>query len=98
MVVAGQMDVQVKYTSNSYMLPLMVVAGRSPSLFGRHWLHHVCLDWRTIGLAALDEGTAQLQVLLQKYQKVFAKQLGTTRHFKASVQIKDSAKPIFCKH
>ena len=73
MVVAGQMDVQVKYTSNSYMLPLMVVAGRGPSLFGQDWLRHVSLDWRTIGLATLDEGMAQLQVLLQKYQEVFDK-------------------------
>ena len=91
MVVAGQMDVQVKYASNSYILPLMVVAGRGPSLFGRGWLHHVHLDGRAIGLVTLDKGTAQLQGLLQKYQEVFAEQLGTMRHVTHGTKLLRSA-------
>ena len=82
-MVVGQMDAQVKYASESYILPLMVVAGRGPSLFERDWLRHGHLDWRTIGVTTLDEGTAQ--VLLEKYQEVFVEQLGTMGHFKASL-------------
>ena len=78
------------------MLPLTVVAGRGPSFFGQDWLRHILLDW--IGLATMDEGMAQVQVQLQKYPEVFVEQLGTMCHFKASLQIKSKAKPIFCKH
>ena len=69
------------------MFPLTVVAGRGQSLFGQDWLRYLLLDLRTIGLATLDE-----------YPEIFAEQMGTMCHFKASLQIKSNAMPIFCKH
>ena len=55
MTVAGELEVQVNYGSQSHKLPLLVVAGKGPSLFGRDWLQHIQLNWKTIGLATLRD-------------------------------------------
>lgn len=44
MTVAGEMTVNVQYRAQSCMLPLLVVAGKGPTLFGRDWLRHFQLD------------------------------------------------------
>ena len=97
MTVAGELEVQVNYGSQSHKLPLLVVAGKGPSLFGRDWLQHIQLNWKTIGLATLDRGQGQVQMLLQQYPEVFAEELGTMKQFKATLQVKKDSRPIFCK-
>ena len=56
MPVRGQMMVQVRYGSQEPTPPLTVVAGngRTCTMLGRDWLSQVQLNWRTIGLTALD--------------------------------------------
>ena len=97
MTVTGQLDVQVRYGPQKQRLPLLIVAGKGPSLFGRNWLQSIRLDWKTIGLVTLDKGQAQVQVLLQKYEEVFAKDLGTMHHFQASLKVQRDSKPLFYK-
>lgn len=46
--VTGQFHVQLKYQDQSATLPLLVVEGSGPSLFGRDWLIQVKLDWKKI--------------------------------------------------
>ena len=54
-------------------------------MFGRNWLEHFLLDWKIIGLAALEASSqALVDVLLKKYKEVFAEGLGTMRHFRLS--------------
>ena len=67
MSVVGQLTVLIKYQSQSHSLPLLIVAGDGPSLFGRDWLRHITLDWKTIGLASMDQPNVQLNSLLQAY-------------------------------
>ena len=95
--VAGHLDVKVQYGSQSCTLPLVVVAGKGPTLLGRDWLQCIQLDWKTIGLAALDEGQAKVQSLLHRYKEVFDESLGTMRHFTAKLHVRPGAKPVFCK-
>ena len=42
--VTGQLEVHLKYNDQSLMVPLLVVDGSGPSLFGRDWLAQVKLD------------------------------------------------------
>jgi len=58
---------------------------------------HIQLNWKTIGLATLDKQQAQVQLLLQQYPEVFVEKLGTMKDFKATLQLKKEAHPIFCK-
>lgn len=59
MLVVGVMEVQVNYELQSHKLPLLVVAGKGPSLIGHDWLQHIQLNWRDIGITTLDNGQAQ---------------------------------------
>ena len=45
------------------------------------------LDWKTIGLAALDKGQAWDQPLLQRYSEVFGESLVTMHNFTAKLQV-----------
>ena len=52
--VVGEMITQVQYGSQAKELGLIVVQGEGPSLFRCNWLEHFQLDWKSIGLAALE--------------------------------------------
>ena len=97
MAVTGEMIAQVQYQSQSCSLPLLVVGGEGPPLFGRDWLKHVKLDWQTIGLTALSGGVARVQDLLHKYPAVFSEKLGQMKHHQATLHVPASATPVFCK-
>ncbi len=97
MRVAGQLDVHVQYGSQTRTLPLVVVAGKGPTLLGRDWLQYIQLDWKMIGLTTLDKGQARVQSLLQRYPEVFSETPGTMHHFTAKLQVRPGAKPVFCK-
>ncbi len=97
MTVAGEMDVQVKYGSQSYKLPLLVVSGKGPTLLGRDWLQHIRLDWKMIGLNTLDNGCDRVQSLLKKYPQVFQEKLGAMQHFQATLHVRQDTKAVFCK-
>ena len=95
MPVAGEIDVKVQYGSQVCTLSLTVVEGSGPSLFGRDWLHHLTLDWKTIGLAPLDTSCTEVEALEKKYKEVFSPGLGTLRNFKAHITVKQGACPAF---
>ena len=48
LTVLGEVLVCVQYGSVSVNLPLVIVKGDGPCLFGRDWLSHFRLDWATI--------------------------------------------------
>lgn len=47
--VLGCAEVDVQYCDQQARLPLVVVEGDGPSLFGRNWLKHIRLNWLRIG-------------------------------------------------
>ena len=59
---------QVKYGDQVQQLPLLVVAGKGPSLWGQNWLAAIRLNWAHIKQVHMGLGP-----LLQKYDDVFQK-------------------------
>ena len=46
--VLGTLEVEVQYGEQRAHLPLVVLKGEGPSLFGHNWLENVRLDWKRI--------------------------------------------------
>ena len=90
--VLGQMQVQVKYNCQEQSLPLLVVAGGGPSLWGRNWLNAIKLNW-----AQIKQVTRGLQPLLQKYGDVFRQELGTLKGIEVQLVVPKDATPKFFK-
>ena len=42
----GEAQVTVCYKDQKFKLPLIVVKGDGPPLFGRNWLQNIVLDWK----------------------------------------------------
>ena len=75
--VVGQAEVQVQYGEQELKLPLIVVGGKGPSLFGRDWLSRIQLDWKKIhtiqGSTLTDVLERHARVFQQRLGKVFTK-------------------------
>ena len=69
--ILGEIVVDVCYQKQRHQLSLIVVKGKGHNLFGRDWLMHFQLDWKTIGLVSLGNANAKVNVLLKKYEEVF---------------------------
>ena len=66
-VVVGSVTVTVCYNMQVIELPLLIVKGEGPSLFGRNWLSQIKLDW-----GAINQVTQQVcNKVLDKYPDVF---------------------------
>ena len=91
--VLGSKMVQLQYKHQVARLPLLVVKGAGPSLFGRNWLQTVRLHWHEIHWVH----SSSLQDLLQKYSAVFSDGLGTLEGFEAKISIDPNATPRFFK-
>ncbi|XP_064121662.1 uncharacterized protein K02A2.6-like [Macrobrachium nipponense] len=79
-------------------VPLYVVQGNGPALFGRDWLHFAKFDWKKLAVNHLHSGilkTSKLEELLRKYGDVFDGELGTAKNIKAHIRVRKDAKPIF---
>ncbi|XP_060073916.1 uncharacterized protein K02A2.6-like [Ylistrum balloti] len=85
--VLGEANVKVSYEGQTKLLPLLVVEGDGPALFGRNWLGQLRLNWKTINMMSINE---------QKYS-VFEDKLGTVKGITASIKLKDNAQPKFFK-
>ena len=58
--VLGEIAVEVTYQENTHALILYVVQGNGPALLGRSWLQHICLDWRSLGIATVQKVLKEL--------------------------------------
>lgn len=90
--VLGQRTVMAEYGEEKHRLPLIVVEGSGPSLFGRNWLDQIRLDWGSI-----KSIRSQLDELLSKHQVVFKRELGTLKGMQAGLELKPGTKPRFYK-
>ena len=52
--VVSQCTVNIAYKSQNAVVPLVVVKGTGPSLFGRNWLNHIRLEWQEINYVPGD--------------------------------------------
>ncbi len=93
MNVLGCLEVNAKYRGQHAQVPLLVVHGAGPNLFGRDWLSRFQLDWKAIHVV---QGSS-LQSVLQQHQVVFSEGLGKLRGYEAKIQVDPDVKPRFCK-
>ncbi len=91
MKVTGQLNVHVKYGTQSAPLVLITVTGNGPSLFGRNWLRYIQLDWKRI--ATVRTVSNELDLLLKNHNALFKDDLGTIHPFKATLHVKQDAHP-----
>lgn len=89
----GVITVAVKMNRHRAKLPLYVVKGALPPLFGREWLRKIQIDWREIKM--IREET--LEGVLQKHKEVFKKELGTLKGIEAAIALKAEHQPRFCQ-
>ena len=93
----------LRYPYQSADVPLLVVEGSGPSLFGRDWLSRIRLDWTKIcnirvSKTDLPQGVAsQLRATIQNHPNVFKPGLGTVKGITAKLEMKPDARPKFCK-
>jgi len=90
-------------------LPIVVVPGRAPLLLGRNWLRHLTLDWKKFGqinklrvdeqktLGQKESELTPLDKLLNANAEVFKKNLGTMADIEVHIELKEGAKPKFCR-
>ena len=82
--VVGQAEVQVQYGEQELKLPLIVVGGKGPSLFGRDWLSKIQLDWKKIHTI---QGST-LTSVLDWHARVFQEGLGTLKGYEAQLHVR----------
>ena len=90
--VLGQATVAIKYGEQNCNLPVQIVKGNGPALFGRNWLKDIKLNWGTIKKVTYD-----LDDVLTRHKEVFKDELGTMKDVKAKLYIKPGATPKFFK-
>ena len=90
--VVGQAEVKVQYGEQELRLPLIVVGGKGPSLFGRDWLTRIQLDWKKIHTI---QGST-LSSVLDRHARVFQEGLGTLIGYEAQLHVDPEATPKFC--
>ena len=90
MSVLGELPVEVNYEDQTANLVLVVVAGDGPRLFGRSWLQHLRLDWKTIANVAPTH--TSLEQLLEQHSPIFKDELGTIT---AKLALQDNVVPKF---
>lgn len=74
--VVGSADVQVVFQGQAATLPLVVVKGDGPTLFGRNWLSK---NWEEIHYTT----NPGLHELLRQYDEIFQECLGTLKGYEA---------------
>ena len=83
--VLGQCEVEVCVSDQRSKLPLKVVEGEGPSLFGRDWLRTIRFNWKSICQIQWKE----LSVILEQYKEV--------KGYKAKIVVDPNATPRYHK-
>ena len=98
-----QLIAHLGYQDQSADVPLLVVEGSGPSLFGRDWLPQIRLDWTKICNIRVSETdlpgvvASQLHTTIQNHPNIFKSGLGTVKGITAKLEMKPDACPKFSK-
>ena len=90
----GEIRVAVNYQTQEMQLPLVVAQGKKPVLLGRNWLEKLNLDWSIIVKVS---HVPAAEDALAKYEALFEKGYGHIKLYKASIQVREGAQPLFLK-
>ncbi|GFX95887.1 uncharacterized protein K02A2.6 [Trichonephila clavipes] len=97
---AGQAVVQIQYKNQINTETIYLVHAKVNAVFGREWLRNFQLDWSSIKAVRVENcnsRTNKLNILLQKYEKIFSPGIGKLEKFCCRLQIKPNYKPVFFK-
>ena len=92
MTVLSKAMVDVEYEGQTERLPLQIIKGSGPSLFGRNWLSKIRVIWPTI-----KKISNELDSVLDKRPEVSKDELGTLKGAKAQFFVEPGAVPKFHK-
>ena len=90
--IIGQALVEATYQVQTSKLPLQILKGNGPDLFGRNWLKNIKLNWGSIKKISCD-----LDSMLSRHKSLFKDELGTMQGVKAKLFVKPESKPKFFK-
>ena len=97
----GVADVEVECEGKSTKLPIVITPGNTPSLLGRNWLKQLKIDWKRVfdvlKVENQDGRPEELGEVLEKHKAVFSEGLGKLKDYKVNIELKEFAKPRFCK-
>ncbi len=93
--VVGEVRVTVQYSTQHKQLTLYVIKGEGPCLIGREWLRIICLDWKVIGMIAVDQSSTRLSTLLDTNSEIFKDKLETMEGIQAKLTLREGATPRF---
>ena len=97
----GLIKVEVRKGTESARLPLLVVNGTGPPLFGRNWLAKIPIDWSYIKSLTCSTTVTlrqqRLEQLIAKYPGLGQDSVGKMADVKAHLTLKDGAVPVFMK-
>lgn len=94
----GVVKVNVRLNKQRARLPLYVVKGEAPPLFGREWLRKVKLDWTMIKAVQATHPVQEdctLATVLGNHSRVFQEGLGTLKGFDVALTLKPEHQPKF---
>ena len=94
MEVLGLAEVDVTYSMQRATLPLYVVKGAGPSLFGRNWLEAIRPEWESI--QTMHSAPVPLAKMLEQHKDVF-EGLGELKGHKPKIFVDPDAQPRYCK-
>lgn len=87
-------EVPVKYGNQAADLQLMIVEGEGPTLMGRDWLRHLCLDWAQLNNITPDH-RSELNKLLHSHSGLFSSDVGQIKGTTAHLYMKPGTKLRF---
>ena len=90
----GQAMVDVRYGEQRARLPLVIVKGDGPFLFGRNWLSSLKLDWPSICHVA---DRCRAKTIVSEFPDVFSDGLGCHKGAELSISVDPDVKPRFFK-
>ncbi|KAI2644841.1 Retrovirus-related Pol polyprotein [Labeo rohita] len=98
----GVMPVTVEYNDQCSELDLYIVQTEGPALWGRDWLRKLRLDWKSIKIlqVTVPDGLStqrKLEKVLDCAATVFQPGMGTLKHIKGKITLKEDAVPKFHK-
>ena len=88
----GKAIVGVTYEKQQLSMPVHVIKGSGPSLFGRYWLIKVNFNWGSI-----KKIYSELETVLNRHNVLFEEGLGTLQGIQAKLSLKPDATPKYCK-
>ncbi|XP_043208221.1 uncharacterized protein LOC122373879 [Amphibalanus amphitrite] len=92
--VCGQVMVDVQYGDTSVRVPLVIVRGGGPCLFGRDWLARIRLDWSSV---CVMTASSRVDAVLAEFPDVFDGELGCFRGEPVTVDVDPDVQPRFFK-